>query len=119
MLTLGRVEVRRGGRMMMIVAATVLAVRAVLAARHGGLERTRREADDGGRVESGGRRVHVLVRAHLLAETCPTVAEPDLYTGLGQFRPEKRTENRFLVLKRSSKRFLSTKKNTKINVKEI
>lgn len=83
----------------MLVAA-VLAVRRrpVLVAARRRLERARGQADHGGgrgRVESGRGRggVHVLVRAHLLAEARATVAEPHLYPGLGQFGPATRDES--------------------------
>lgn len=60
--------------------------------RRRGLERAGRETDNGrggggrGWVEGAGG-VHVLVRAHLLPEPRPAVAEPHLYPGLGQFGP--------------------------------
>jgi len=77
--------------MVLVAAAAVLAVGRDVLARTGrrGLERARREAHDGGGVENGRRGVHVLVRAHLFAETRPTVAEPHLHPGLRQLGPEQ------------------------------
>lgn len=90
-LTLRRVEVGRGRRRMVFMA-TILAMCPVLAARWW-LERTCGEADhgsgSGGRVKSSCRSggVHVLVCAHLLPETCTTIAEPHLYSSFGQLGP--------------------------------
>jgi len=69
-----------------MVVAAILAVSSVLATGRG-LERAGREAYDRRcRVERcRSRGVHVLVRAHLLPETSPTIAEPHLHSGLGQF----------------------------------
>lgn len=88
-LTLGRVEVGRGR---VVVVATILAVGPVLAARRR-LERTGRQAYDGGWVERGRRGVHVLMRAHLLPETSPTIAEPHLYSSFGEFGPGRNINN--------------------------
>lgn len=81
-----------------MVVATILAVSSVLAAGRG-LERAGREAHDRrGRVKrcrcSG---VHVLVSAHLLAETSPAIAEPHLHPGLGEFGSGDRKQNRTAV----------------------
>lgn len=97
-LTLRRVEVGRDrGRVMLVagVLAVAATASAMLAARHR-LKRTGGQTDYGSRIERGrsrsrcsSRGVHVLVRAHLLPETRPSVAEPHLDAGLGKFGPEK------------------------------
>jgi len=81
-----------------MVVATILAVSSVLAAGCG-LERASREAHDRrGRVKrSRCRGVHVLVRAHLLPETSPAIAEPHLHPSLGEFGSGDRKQNRTTV----------------------
>jgi len=81
-----------------MVVAAVLAVSSVLAAGRG-LERAGRETHHRRcRVECcRSRGVHVLVRAHLLPETSPAIAEPHLHSGLGEFGSgdrENKTEPR-------------------------
>lgn len=100
-LTLGRVEVGRGRRGMVLVA-TVLAVVPVLACTLGRLKRTgsgQAGHSGRGRVEScGGRGVHVLVRAHLFPETRPTVAEPHLHSSFRQLGPGKKSTRRGYII---------------------
>lgn len=85
---------RDRGRVMLV--ASVLSVGSVLTAGRRRLERTRGQADDGGRVERGRRGVHVLVSSHLFPEASPAVAEPHLNSGLGQFGPKNTKKNFFL-----------------------
>lgn len=102
-VTLRRIEIWRGGCRVMIVAA-VLAVSSMLATGCG-LKRAGRKAHDRRcrvercrcRVERyRSRSIHMLMRAHLLPETSPTITEPHLYSSLGQFGSEakKQTELR-------------------------
>jgi len=94
-LTLRRIEIWRGGCRVVIVAA-VLAVSSVLATGCG-LERAGRKAHDRRcRVERyRSSSIHMLMCAHLLPETSPTITEPHLYSGLGQFGSEdKNKQNR-------------------------
>lgn len=97
-LTLRWVEVGRDhGRVVLVagVLAVPAAASTMLATRRR-LKWTGGQADYGGRIKRGrsrsrrsSRGVHVLVRAHLLPETRPSVAEPYLDARFGKFGPGK------------------------------